>query len=192
VIIDRSEEAFRNLSVDFRGRTVVGEAMSRDVLLRAGIEDAIGLAAVTSNDAVNAVVAHIAQVVYQVPNVVVRNFDSRFRSMHEAFNLQVVSSSSWGAQRVEELLYHQQARTVFSAGNGEVEIYEFTIPDAWDGHPLAELFPGHNCLPVAVSRAGQARMPDAGLVLAKGDAVLVSATLEGSQALQKKLHDAVQ
>jgi len=42
--------------------------------------------------------------VYHVPNVVVRNYDPRWQPLHEAFGLQVVSSASWGAQRMEELL----------------------------------------------------------------------------------------
>ena len=32
-------------------------------------------------------------------------------------------------------------RTVFSAGNGEVEVYEMIVPAAWDGRRLGELCP---------------------------------------------------
>ncbi len=125
VVIDQSEDAFHNLPADFKGRVVEGQALSQDVLRRAGITHADGLAAVTSSDSINAVVAHIAREEYNVPSVVVRNFNSRWRTMHEVFGLQVVSSTSWGAQRIEELLYQPEIRTVFSAGNGEVELYEF-------------------------------------------------------------------
>jgi trk system potassium uptake protein TrkA len=173
--------------LDFRGRTVAGEALSKEVLLRAGVEEADGLATVTSNDATNAVVAHLARTVFGVPAVVVRNFDSRWRSMHEAFGLQVVSSSSWGAQRVEELLYQQETRTVFSAGNGEVEIYEFTVQDEWNGRPLSDLLPETECVMVALTRAGRAMLPEQVDRVETGDVVMVSATLEGSEALMSRL-----
>jgi hypothetical protein len=46
----------------------------------------------------------VARTVYNVANVVVRNYDPRWRPLHEAFGLQMVSSTAWGAQRIEELL----------------------------------------------------------------------------------------
>jgi trk system potassium uptake protein TrkA len=187
VVIDQSEDAFHNLPADFKGRMVEGQALSKDVLRRAGISQADGLAAVTSSDSINAVVAHIAREEYNVPSVVVRNFNSRWRSMHEAFGLQVVSSSSWGAQRIEELLYQQETRTVFSAGNGEVELYEFLARPELEGRPLSDLIPASGCVVAALSRAGRAVIPEPGLLLKEGDAIVVSATLDGSEALRQRL-----
>lgn len=186
-VIDQSSEAFLNLPIDFRGRTVEGDVLNQHVLMQAAIDRADGLAAVTSNDAINAVVAHLARTVYDVPIVVVRNFDSRLRPVQEIFGLQVVSSSSWGAQRMEEMLYQQETRTVFSAGNGEVELYEFTIRAEWDGRLLSDLFPDKDCVPVALSRAGKASLPVLEEPVRAGDIVLVSATLHGSQSLRKRL-----
>lgn len=187
-VIDNKSDAFQNLHPDYRGRTVEGEAINLDVLRRAGIDDADGLAAVTNADTVNAVVGHVARTVYKIPNVIVRNYDSRWRSLYEAFDLQVISSSSWGAQRIEELLYHQELRTVFSAGNGEVEVYEFSVPDAWSGRKLQDLLPSNGCSPSALTRAGRARLPDCEVVLQARDVVLVSATLEGIESLRRQLH----
>lgn len=188
VVIDQSEASFLNLPADFKGRFVEGQALSKDVLRRAGITDADGLAAVTSSDTINAVVAHIAREEFDVRSVVVRNFNSRWRSMHEAFGLQVVSSSSWGAQRIEELLYQQETRTVFSAGNGEVELYEFMAHSELEGKPLSDLLPKEGCVVAALSRAGRAVIPSPDTLLEEGDAVLVSATLDGSEALRQRLH----
>ncbi len=186
-VVDRASASFQNLHPDFRGRTIEGEALNQDVLRRAGLEQADGFAAVTSSDTLNAVVAHIARTVYNTPNVVVRNYDLKARGLLEAFDLQIVSSSSWGAQRVEELLYHRELRTVFSAGNGEVEIYEFTIPTAWEGRTLEELLPGKECIVTALTRTGKAILPDRETVLQNGDVVLVSATFDGVEALRRRL-----
>jgi trk system potassium uptake protein TrkA len=190
IVVDQSPVAFQNLPDDFRGRFVEGHAMNLDVLQRAGIEETDALAAVTSSDQVNAVIAYLASSHFNVPSVVVRNYDSHLRSMHEMFGLQVVSSTSWGAQRIEELLYRQQAHTVFSAGNGEVEIYEFSIDQYWDGQTFADLLASEECLPVALTRAGRAILPDRNMQLQEGDIVLVSATLEGSECLHQSLNAA--
>lgn len=188
VVVDQSPAAFQNLPGDFQGRFVEGHALNLDVLHRAGIEQADALAAVTSSDSVNAVIAHLALTVFNLPSVVARNYDSGFRSMHELFGLQIVSASSWGAQRIEELLYQQQAHTVFSAGNGEVELYEFAVDRAWDGSTFADLLTEKGCLPVALTRAGRAMLPERDTVLKEGDIVLVSATLNGSEELHHMLN----
>jgi trk system potassium uptake protein TrkA len=186
-IVDSNEASFQNLPADFRGRTLEGEALNQIVLRRAGIETADGLAAVTNSDTLNVAVAHVARTVFKVPNVVARNYDAGLRGLHEVFGLQVVSSTSWGAQRVEEMLYHHEMRSVFSAGNGEVEIYEFTVPPLWNGHRLGDILPEQNCIPAALTRAGKAIMPDREITLNAGDVVLVSATLDGITNLRQRM-----
>jgi trk system potassium uptake protein TrkA len=186
-VVDEVLASFHNLHPDFRGRTIEGEALNQGVLQRAGIESADGFAAVTSSDALNVAAAHLARSIYNVPNVVARNYDPGRRALYEAFDLQVVSSSSWGAQRIEELLYHREMRTVFSAGNGEVEIYEFTVPEKWAGQILGALLPARDCLPAALTRAGKALLPQEDVVLQPGDVVLVSATMQGIEELRSQL-----
>ena len=186
-ILDIVAAAFENLRPDFRGRTMEGDVLNRDVLVRAGIERAHGVAAVTNSDAVNGVVGHIAQAVYDVPNVVVRNYDARWRLLHEVFGLQLVSPTDWGAQRMEEMLYQQDVRSVFSAGQGEVEVYEFAAPEAWAGRTLGEMLAGCECAPVAVTRTGRALLPAADLKLWEGDVIHFSATLAGSEEVRRRI-----
>jgi trk system potassium uptake protein TrkA len=187
-VIDYSAASFANLPIAYNGRTIEGEALNRDVLHRAGIEQADGLAAVTNNDSINAVIAHVARTYFNIPHVFVRNYDTRWRPMHEAFGHQIVSSSSWGAQRIEELLYHADIRTIFSAGNGEIEIYEFSIPLSWKGRALGELVNGVDCLPVALARAGRASIPTHETVLEEDDVVNVSATVDGIETVRQRLN----
>lgn len=186
-VVDHDAAAFAYLPPDFVGQTVEGDPLNQDVLERAGIKRAEALAAVLESDAENVVVGHIARSVYHVPNVVVRNYDPRWQTFHQVFGLQVVSPTIWGAQRIEELIYHNSLRTVFSAGNGEVEIYEFIVPPAWNGHRLTELLPEGQCVAAAVTRAGRALLPGCDTVLETGDVVNLSATLEGVQLLHARL-----
>lgn len=188
VVVDINKESFNRLHPDFRGRTLEGEGLAEGVLERAGIREADGLAAVTNSDTLNAVVAHAARTVYNVPNVVARNYDPNLRAVIEAFGLQTVGSTSWGAQRVEELMMNPTQRMVYSAGNGEVEVYEVRIPEEWDGHTLGELLePLKGCYPVALSRAGRSSLPDPEMQLQAGDLFNFSSTFEGMRAMMARL-----
>lgn len=188
VVVDSDKEAFNRLPPDFRGRTLEGEGLAESVLERAGIREADGLAAVTNSDTLNAVVAYAAREFFNVPVVVARNYDPNLRSLLEAFRLQIVSSTYWGAQRVEDLLITPLQRMVYSAGNGEVEVYELKIPEEWDGRTLGELVdPVEQCYPVALSRAGRSFLPKAEMTLQTGDLLNVSSTFEGIGALTTRL-----
>lgn len=185
-VVDSDPNAFSNLPANFEGRLNEGDAINRDVLHRAGVEKADALAAVTDSDVLNAVIGHLGRDYYSVPNVVVRNHDPRYRPILEAFGLQVVSALSWGAQRIEELIYDVDVRAVFSAGNGEVEIYEVAISEECSGRTVGDLMPP-NTVPVSVTRAGRAMLPSANMVLETGDVVHVSATVEGVEALRNRM-----
>jgi trk system potassium uptake protein len=188
VVIDQMKSAFDNIHPDFRGRTLEGEALNQDVLRRAGIEEADALAVVTNSDAVNAVIGHVAKNVYHVPRVVVRNYNSRWQPLLEAFNLPVISSTVWGALRIEELLQYDDLRVVFSAGNGEVNIYEFIVPESCQNCALADLFPQDVCRVVAFTRAGRAILPDESVQLEVGDILHFSASLTNLAALRSRLN----
>ncbi len=188
VVVDSNRQAFNRLHADFRGRTLEGEGLAESVLERAGIREADGLAAVTNSDTLNAVASHIARAFYSVPSVVARNYDPNLRSIIEAFGLQTVGSTYWGAQRVEELLMNPLQKVVYSAGNGEVEVYEVLIPEEWNGRTMGELLNDlKGCYPVALSRAGRAFLPEADTKLQTGDLLNISSTLEGIGALTARL-----
>jgi trk system potassium uptake protein TrkA len=191
--VDINKEAFNRLHPDFRGRTLEGEGLAEGVLERAGIREADGLAAVTNSDTLNAVVAHAARIIYNVPNVVARNYDPNLRPVIDVFGLQTVSSTYWGAQRVEELLMNPTQRMIYSAGNGEVEVYEVQIPVEWNGRTLGELLePLKQCYPVALSRAGHSFLPEATIRLETADMLDVSCTFEGIGELTTRLSKKVE
>ena len=193
VVVDSRKESFNRLHPDFRGRTLEGEGLAETVLERAGIREADGLAAVTNSDTMNAVVAHTAREFYDVPIVVARNYDPNLRTVIEAFGLQTVGSTYWGAQRVEELLMNPSHRAVYSAGNGEVEVYEILIHENWNNRTLGDLLdPLNQCYPVALSRAGRSFLPEKGTKLQTDDLLNVSSTFEGIAALATRLSKKVE
>jgi trk system potassium uptake protein TrkA len=187
-VIDDNPVSFNNLPADFQGRLHEGDALNQDVLKRSGIANCDAFAAVTNNDSLNAVVAHVAKVEFHVPNIIARNYDPHLRALFEAFGIQVVSSTSWGAQRIEELLTDGEFRTVFSAGNGEIEVYELVIPADWQGKRLEDLIKCNTCKPLAITRAGRAFLPEMSTLLEGGDLLNVAATFDGINDTRNQLH----
>jgi len=77
--------------------------------------------------------------------------------------------------------------SVYSASNGEVQIYEVSIPHEWEGRTVGDLVPAENALPVAIARGGRACLPARDTVLHAQDILQVSATDEGAAVLRQRL-----
>lgn len=188
-VIDRDARSFDRLGLHFSGRTVQGHGMDRTSLEQAGIENTDALAAVTASDNVNAIVARIARDIYHVNRVVARIYNPRRAPIYEKLNLQTVSSSSWGAHRIEQLLVHPGMQSISSAGNGEVQVYEVTIPSEWNGRKVSDLVPMEHAIPVALARNGKGILPRGEIALAAQDILQVSSTPEGVKILRERIHE---
>lgn len=184
-IIDKNPNAFDNLPPDFVGLIVEGDALSKEVLLRAGIEKADSMALVTNSDTTNLVVAHVARVAFNVPNVVVRNYDPKYRPLYGEFNLQTVSSVLWGVQRMEEAILYSGIGVSFSFGPGEVKIYEVVIPGTLKGKRIKDLL-DEDCIPVALIRDEHSIFPYPETILEEGDVLQISATEKGIENISSK------
>lgn len=187
-VIDTDRRSFDRLGLHYAGRTVQGEALDRNVLLRAGIETADALAAVTASDNVNVIVATVARKIYNIHRVVTRVYNPRRRPIYDKLNVQTVSSSSWGAHRIEQLLIQPGFQNVGSAGNGEVQICELSIPSEWSGRKISELIPSGSALPVSLARAGHGLLPAVDMILQAEDVLQVSATDDGIRSLRARIH----
>jgi trk system potassium uptake protein len=74
-VIDTDSRAFRRLPAGFGGETIIGTGIDEDILRRAGIEEADAFIAVTNGDNRNIMAAQVAQLIFQVPEVVCRIYD---------------------------------------------------------------------------------------------------------------------
>jgi trk system potassium uptake protein TrkA len=186
VVVDTDKAAFNRLRPDFRGRTTEGDVLAEDTLERAGVEKADGVAVATNSDTLNAVIGHTIRTHYpSVKQLIVRNYDPAMRGMLESFGLQMVSSTAWGAERLQEMLTDSAYRAVFSAGNGEVELYEMPVPAVWVGRELNDLMKAcKEIVYVAMTRAGRAFLPGEVAKLESGDILTVGAKLAGIEKLR--------
>lgn len=185
-IMDAHPKAFERLGRDFQGRTVQGDGLDQEALKRAGIGDAHALAATTASDSINIVVARTAQEIFKVKHVVARVYNPRRAPIYQKLGLQTIASSSWAAQRLEEIILHSGMRHLHGAGSGEVQMYEVEVPHKWAGQRLREVLP-EGALATAFVRGGRAVLPDLETVLQAHDLVQISTLDSAAEALRLSL-----
>lgn len=168
-VVDNDPAAFARLGAAFTGEQILGVAFDRDVLERAGIGHADGLAAVTGNDEANAVTARLATRVFHVPRVVARLYDPRQAHIYRGLGLQVITPVDWGVQRLVELLTFSGVGVTASIGTGQVDLVETELPHLLEGRLLDEVTAPGEILPVAISRGGRTFIPTQATVLEAGD-----------------------
>jgi trk system potassium uptake protein TrkA len=186
-IVDETRAAFMNLPSSYRGRTIEGSALSEAVLRSAEIDRADGLAAATQSDTLNAVVGHAARTFFGLGNVVVRNYDPRLLPLHHVFRYRVVSSTVWGAERIDALLHDPARRSLPTLGSEALDVYEIRIPAFWNGRILGELVAGLEVAPVVLSRGDEVRVAKLSATLADGDVLHVAAEAKSLAPLLERL-----
>ena len=182
-VIDRSTESFERLGMDFQGRTVCGDVLDQDVLHRADIDKADGIAAVTSDDATNFVVARAAKEVFHVSNVVVRAYDPRRRDAFENLGIRSVATSLWGARRLTQILTNPGYLPVMTFGHANVSLVETIVSSEYAGKTLAELQKPGLRYAVALVRGGNGFLPDPDLIVQENDRVIFSVSSEQISSL---------
>jgi trk system potassium uptake protein TrkA len=112
VIMDVQSSAFGRLGPDFKGTTVLGDAIDQEVLKRAGIERADAFVAATQGDNRNIMASQIAKHVYSVKHVVTRIYDPLRSDTFAALGLQAISPTVIGANAFYEELTGEPAAAV--------------------------------------------------------------------------------
>jgi trk system potassium uptake protein TrkA len=171
VVIDYDANALARLGPNFRGRTVRGVGFDRDVLVKAGIEQADAFAATSSSDNANIVAARIARNIFRVPRVVARLYDPRRAEIYRRLGLMTISSTDWGAERIRELILHADLDPRMTFGSGEVCLLSIETPLQLIGRNVRDLSVPGEVVVAAVSRQGRAFIPTFGTEFRDGDTI---------------------
>lgn len=169
VVIDYDAEALARLGPNFKGQRIKGVGFDRDVLIQAGIEEAGAFAATSSSDTANIVAARIARNVFHVPRVIARLFDPRKAEIYQRLGLMTISSTTWGAERIHELIMHTDLDPKRTFGNGEVHLLEIEAPFQLVGRSVKNINISGEINVAAITRQGEAFIPISGTELQRGD-----------------------
>ena len=186
-VIDQDEAALTRLGSDFRGRKIKGVGFDRKVLMEAGIEQTDAFAATSSSDDANIVAARIARTVFRVPKVVARLYDPRRAEIYRRLGLVTISSTTWGAERIHELLTHGQLDPVLTFGSGEVTVLTIEAPPLLVGRLVKDITAPSEISVIAITREGQAFIPAFGTQFRAGDQIHLTVLAEAMERLEEWL-----
>jgi trk system potassium uptake protein TrkA len=188
-VVDRRPAAFSRLGDGFGGRTVVGVGFDRDRLRAAGIEDAAALAAVTSGDNSNILVARVAREVFRVERVVARIYDPRRAAIYERLGIPTIATVQWTTDRVLQRILPDAGAVQWTDPSASVALVERVVPEVWAGRRVAALEGTGPLRVVAVTRLGVARVPGPDLLLQDGDTIHVAVASDAVATVDERLAD---
>ena len=186
-VIDLNGTAFSKLGENFKGRTIEGIGFDRDILAQAEIDRADALAAVTSSDESNAVIARMAREIYHVPKVVARLYDCDKAEIYRHLGIQTLSSTIWGIKRAIELLTYGTLDAVFSFGNGDVDLIRVEVPPGIVGRRVNDLTVLGDIHIVAIERENKTILATIGTVFEPHDILYIGVSISSRGQLKKFL-----
>jgi trk system potassium uptake protein TrkA len=186
-VVDNDPTAFERLGPAFNGQTVAGVGFDRDVLLQAGIARADGLAAVTASDEANVVAARLARQVFHVPRVVARLYEPRKAEIYRRLGILTISTTTWGIQRIAELLAYSDLDVVLSLGGDGIDLVAVNVPPLLVGRAISEVTIRGEIHVVAVSRHGRTVLPTAGTTFQENDVIYLAVLAASADRLKTLL-----
>lgn len=186
-VVDVDPRTFDRLGPSFKGRTVAGSGLDREVLARAGADQADALAAVTAKDNRNIIIARVARNTFNVPKIVARLYDPLRAEIYQRLGLQTVSSTAWGASRILQLLGHRELNIFASLGSGEVELVEVEVPPHWVGRTVNNVNVPSEISVISVARKGGTFIPITGTAFQSGDRLIISVLVTARSRLESLL-----
>jgi len=186
-VIDKQERALAKLPPSFEGERVLGLGFDRNRLEEAGIQMADALAAVTSGDNSNIVVARIAREQFDVSHVVARIYDPARAVFYRRLGIPTVATVEWATDQVLRYLIPGQAHVEWADPKRQVAMVDRVLPGGWVGRPLGGLEEPGRVRLVALFRGGEVLVPEPGMVGQDLDVLRLAVTAEAFDALQSKL-----
>jgi trk system potassium uptake protein len=186
-VIDKRAASFERFLSDWPGQKIVGFGFDRDRLAEAGIERADAVAAVTSGDNSNIMVARIAKETYQVKRVMARIYDPRRAGVYERLGIPTVATVEWTTDQALRRLLPDASRTEWVDPTGGVALVERRLADAWVGRKLSELEEAGKWRIVALTRTGKAQLPDLSLLAQENDTVTVCVAGDAMEAFEERI-----
>ncbi|OBK89079.1 potassium transporter TrkA [Mycolicibacter sinensis] len=174
-IIDRDTTAFNRLSPEFSGERVLGMGFDRDVLLRAGIEEAGAFAAVSSGDNSNIIAARLARETFGVARVVARIYDAKRAAVYERLGIPTIATVPWTTDRLLDALTRESETTKWRDPTGTVAVAEVVLHEDWIGRPVTDLEAAVNARVAFLIRFGTGILPEPKTVIQASDQVYIVA-----------------
>lgn len=98
VAVDADDSAFGDLSPEYSGFRVEGDATEFAVLKQAKVDQADLVITTTRDDNINLMIAQVARAEFGVPRVIARVFDPKREAIYKRMDVETVSPTSVAAE----------------------------------------------------------------------------------------------
>ncbi len=187
IVIDHDANALAKLGTDFKGRVVRGIGFDRNILIEAGVETAEGFVSASSSDNANIVAARIARNIFRVPRVVARLYDPVRAEVYQRLGLTTISSTAWGAERIVEVVTHNDLDVLNVFSDGGTTMIRVESPARLNGHRVAQLnIPGEVSV-TAITRSDRTFIPVSGTEFQDGDILYLAVIPSAMNRLEEML-----
>ena len=186
-VVDRREASFTKLPERFTGTTVVGVGFDRERLREARIEDADAVAAVTSGDNSNVLVARVARDAFGVEQVVARIYDPRRAEIYERLGIPTVATVQWTTDRVLRRVGARSGAVEWTDPTAGVQMVERKLSGRWAAQVLGDLEAEAGARAVAFSRNGVSAVADSAQIIQDGDVIWFAIDATGQDRLDAAL-----
>ena len=186
-LIDMDSRIKEQLDPSLREHLILGNGFDREILLRAGIGQADGLAAATRNDETNVILARLARLFFHVPRVVARLSDPRKAELYRRFGIQTVSPFSGAINRFADLLSYSELDALASLGSGEVEIVRVEVSALLEGRKVSSIVIPGEVHVIALERGDKTFLPTSETMFEQGDAAHIAVLTASAKRLRAML-----
>jgi trk system potassium uptake protein TrkA len=174
-VIDQSRQAFRRLGAEFHGRQIRGAGFDRQVLVKAGIEQAGAFAAVSNGDNSNIIAARVARETFGVAHVVARIYDPKRAAVYERLGIATVATVPWTTDRFLRMLLPDGVATAWRDPSGTMAVLQLPLHDGWAGRSVGELEERTGTRIAFIVRFGTGVLPNHDTVVQADDDVYAAA-----------------
>jgi trk system potassium uptake protein TrkA len=187
IVIDHDANALSKLGTDFKGRVVRGVGFDRNVLIEAGVETAESFVAASASDNANIVAARIARNIFRVPRVVARLYDPVRAEIYQRLGLTTISSTAWGAERIVEVITHNDLDVLNVFSDGGTTMIRVESPARLNGQRVAQMnIPGEVSV-TAITRSDHTFIPVSGTEFQEGDILYLAVIPSAMDRLEEML-----
>ena len=186
-VIDHDANALARLGTEFKGKVVRGLGFDKDVLLEARVKQAEAFVAASSSDNANIVAARIARNIFRVPRVVARLYDPLRAEIYQRLGLTTISTTSWGAERIVEVVTHTDLDVLQIFRDGGTTLVRVELPAQLHGRSVSQMsIPGEVSV-VAITRNDRTFIPVSGTEFREEDVVYLAVIPSAMTRLESML-----
>jgi len=197
-VVDHNPRVLQDLQDRLDIRTVAGNATHPAVLMRAGVDDADMIIAVTNSDEANMIACQVAYTLFHTPTKIARVRAVEYLSYPQLFTPDalpidvLISPEQLVTQYIKRLIEHPGALQVLDFADGKVRLVGVRAfyGGPLVGHELSTLkthMPGIHTRVAAIFRRGKAILPEGSTVIEAGDEVFFIAARKNIRAVMSEL-----